>query len=293
MARILGLASVLPLAAALAVGGAWSWTAWRLTPRPLAPVPEVPRGDAARGEHLLVIGKCGLCHGADLGGGTMMEAPGLGAIHGPNLTAGAGGVGGARTDADLVRALRHGQGPDGRPLLAMPTAEHARLSAGELGAILAALRALPPVDREVPRSSVGPGLALLYAAGRIELIGADLVDPGAPLPPEVPPGPTAAYGEHLAHIGSCVSCHGEAMSGGPMSGAPPDWPAAANLTPHPEGLAGWTREDFGRAMRQGTRPDGTLIDPRMPWAYTAWMTDTELDALWIWLGTLPPRPTGT
>lgn len=290
MRRWLGLLALLPLLVGGVAGGSWAWTQARLLPRALAPVAAPAPADPERGQHLFVLAKCGVCHGADLGGGTMMDEPLLGRIHGPNLTTGRGGIGGARTDADLVRALRHGLAPDGRPLVAMPTAEHARFSAPELAAILAALRALPPVDREVAPTRVGLGLAVLYAFGQIELVGADLVDPAAPIPPEVPVAPTLAFGEHLAHVGSCVSCHGEALAGGPMAGAPPDWPPAANLTPHADGLAGWTREDFTRSMREGLRPDGTVIDPRMPWAYTAWMTDVELEALWRYLTSLPPAP---
>ena len=45
-------------------------------------------------------------------------------------------------------------------------------------------------------------------------------------------------------------------------------------------------------MRSGTRADGTLIDPVMPWRNFSRMTDTELQALWRHLAALPPRPAG-
>ena len=51
--------------------------------------------------------------------------------------------------------------------------------------------------------------------------------------------------------------------------------------------ANWTREDFYRALRLGLRPDGSSIDPSMPWKLTAHMTDTELDALWSYFQSLP------
>ncbi|MDP2309402.1 MAG: c-type cytochrome [Pseudomonadota bacterium] len=279
--------------------GAGAWTAVRVTEGRLdrhyeatLVVPPVRAEDAARGMYLMTLAKCGVCHGADFGGGTLMDEPLLGSIHGPNLTTGAGGIGGARTDADLTRAIRHGLAPDGRPLIAMPTREHAAFSNGELGAVIAALRALPPVDRSSPPSRVGLGLAVFCALDQIELIGAELVDHAAAPPAEVPPGPTVVWGGHLARIGSCHDCHGEHLSGGAMAGAPPDWPDASNLTPHVTGLAGWTEEEFYRALREGVRPDGTAIDPRMPWAYTAKMTDDDLRAIYLYLLTVPARPSG-
>ena len=75
---------------------------------------------------------------------------------------------------------------------------------------------------------------------------------------------------------------------------PPDWAPATNLTPHEEGLAGYTFEQFEKVMREGTKPNGehvaapmTVVTP-----YAARMTDTEMQALWLFISTLEPRPTG-
>ena len=46
----------------------------------------------ARGRHLAVTRGCTECHGADLGGNTIMEEPPIGRLAGPNLTRGTGGV---------------------------------------------------------------------------------------------------------------------------------------------------------------------------------------------------------
>jgi len=45
---------------------------------------------------------------------------------------------------------------------------------------------------------------------------------------------------------------------------------------------------FNRALRQGQRPDGSQLHPIMPWRATARMSDLELEALWRYLGSLPP-----
>jgi mono/diheme cytochrome c family protein len=159
-----GLAAVLALPVALLVL-AWGdmyvrgHTAWPTDVTVPAP------GDPTRGAHLLVVAKCGFCHGADYGGGVMMDDPMLGAVRGPNLTP--GGV--RRTDADIVRALRLGVNAEGHALLAMPTTEHAWLTDAEIADILAALRVLPPVDRPDVPSRLGPGMAVLGALDVIEL----------------------------------------------------------------------------------------------------------------------------
>ena len=68
-----------------------------------------------------------------------------------------------------------------------------------------------------------------------------------------------------------------------------------NLTPHDDGLAGWTYDRFAEVLRTGRRPDGTPL--RSPMAgvigYTRQMTDLELRALWAYVSTLAPLATGT
>ena len=48
-------------------------------------------------------------------------------------------------------------------------------------------------------------------------------------------------------------------------------------------------------MREFRRPDGTELRPPMTLMqrYIANMTDVELEALWAYLQTLEPQPTGT
>jgi hypothetical protein len=40
------------------------------------------------------------------------------------------------------------------------------------------------------------------------------------------------------------------------------------------------------ALRTGQRPDGTVINPFMPWRFTRLMTDEEIQAVWAYLRTL-------
>ena len=84
------------------------------------------------------------------------------------------------------------------------------------------------------------------------------------------------------------------MAGGDYSfdhvpGTPPSFPDARNITPDPvAGIGKWTRDNFATALRTGKRPDGTELKSFMPWKAFARLTDTEVDALWTYLQTLPP-----
>jgi len=246
-----------------------------------------------RGAHLLRARyACGECHGENMGGGVMVDAFPLGTLLGPNLTAGGGSVVAMYTAADWDRAVRHGILPDGRPSL-MPSEDFVRMSDQELSDIVAYIRSLTPVDNQVPRPRLGPLGKVLVATGQIRA-SADFIGPHDRPHPELPPPSevTPEFGEHLAAV--CTGCHGLSFTGGPIAGGDPAWGPAANLTPHPEGLGGWSSSDFRRAMLEGVRPDGTPIREPMtlvtPFARN--MTEVEMEALWLYLGTLPTLPTG-
>jgi hypothetical protein len=85
-----------------------------------------------------------------------------------------------------------------------------------------------------------------------------------------------------------MGCHGANFAGGPVPGSPPDAPEAANLTP--AGNPGnWNQQDFLTAMRTGVTPEGKTLDPGvMPWPIANAMTETELEALWLYLRNLEP-----
>jgi len=242
-----------------------------------------------RGRHLVeAIGTCTLCHGSDLGGGVYADEGLVGRIVGPNLTRGRGGVGATFEVDDWVRAIRYGVRPDGTSLVVMPSEVYTFFTDEDLGAIIGYLEQLPPVDRELPATRFGPLGRVLLALGRLNL----LVAPKTHHPEDAEVASTvssAAYGKYLADVSGCHGCHGFGLSGGRVAG-PPDLPLAANLTP--TGLGTWTEADFLRAMREGLRPDGRRLDEFMPWRYFGAMTDEELEALWMYLQSVPARATG-
>lgn len=260
---------------------------YALTNRPIGQIYEFPDSPVraatdstslARGRHLVeAIGKCQECHAADMGGELWIDAAAFGRLAGANLTGGRGGIG-DYTDADFERALRHGVGRDGRALIFMPAEAFSALSDEDLAAIIGYLRTLPPVDREMPEPKVGPVARALYLRGNFPLLPVRLIDHGASRPTPVA-GVTVEYGEYLSTIGGCRSCHGLALAGD----ANPDAP---DITVGR--LGSWTEEDFFHAIRQGRRPDGSVIDPeKMPWVRSGQMTDDEMRAVWMYMRSLP------
>jgi cytochrome c553 len=234
---------------------------------------------------------CTECHGQNFGGGIMVDDPALGAIRGPNITTGRGSVVLAYGPTDWDRAVRHGVAPSGLPTV-MPAEDFQLMSDQELADVVAYIRSMPPVDNEVVTVDLGPVGTVLLALGQLRF-AADVIPTHMAAHAEVPPANevTADLGKHLA--GVCTGCHRADMSGGPVPGGDPSWPPARNITPHTSGLAAWSYDDFTRAMREAKRPDGTDLQEPMAMitGYTRNMSETEMQALWMYLRSVPGAAT--
>lgn len=239
----------------------------------------------ARGEHLARTRGCTGCHGPSLLGERMIDAGPVMQVYTPNLTS--GGVLAAHDLASFEHALRHAVARDGRPLLVMPAEDFALLSNEDVIALFVYLKQLAPASATQPASHIGPLGRVLYLFGQLPVWKAESVDHalasrGAPAPPA---RADVAYGAYVAQ--GCIGCHGATLAGGHIPGTPPDFVAAANLTPHADALGRWSEADFLRAMREGVRPDASPINPFMPWRDLRQMDDIELRALWAYLRSLP------
>jgi mono/diheme cytochrome c family protein len=173
----------------------------------------------------------------------------------------------------------------------MPSQTFSNLSDRDLGAVIAYAKSVPPVDKP----SLGVHLAVLpralYLFGQLDVaVPAELIDHHAPRPPDPEPGVTVEYGHYLT--GLCTLCHGPGLSGGSTPLAAPSDPPALNLTPGGE-LAGWTFEDFKATLRTGVTPSGRELDAEfMPWPTVGKMTDEELEAVWLYLQSVPAKDFG-
>jgi mono/diheme cytochrome c family protein len=267
--------------------GLYGWASLRLNQSyTVQPEAVVIPGDAAaleRGRHWVSV-SCAACHGEDLAGTVIFDDPALGHIEAPNLTRGQGGVGGDYGDGDWVRAVRHGVGRGGRPTLVMPADAFYYLGDEDLGAIIAYVKSVPPVDRASGGYRLTPLGHLLLAAGAFgQILDAEAIDHTGPRPVAPAPGANAVYGEYIVRVLECRTCHGPELTGGKDPN--PDAPPGPNLTQSGE-LGGWTEADFIAAVRTGVTPSGRLLSEYMPWKYFGRMSDDELSAVWLYLQTL-------
>ena len=242
----------------------------------------------ANGKRIFQFRGCESCHGENLEGKVYLEDPAVGKVISSNLTTGKGGVGGVMSNADWVRAIRHGVRPDGTGYLFMPSTEFYYLSDDDLGDVIAYIKSMPSVDNELPVSSLSfTGRIVMTLVKDITFIPAELIAHTAPRPTAPEVAITPEYGAYLTQ--SCHVCHGLTMSGGVIPGLPASWPPAPNLTFGPgSALLAWTEEDFIAAMRTGLTPTGReLRSEYMPWTSYQYMSDAELKAVWAYLQLLP------
>lgn len=245
-----------------------------------------------RGQHLAKM-LCTDCHAADLSGKTgWFPAGPLGSIDSPNLTTGKGGIGQEYTsDEEYVRAIRHGIDPEGKPIFMPAVAAFSSMSDEDLGAIIAYVKTAPPVDHETNGQNFNALAKILIGAG---VLGQLPVEEASHATHVTAPaaGATIDYGQYLATIAECKSCHGKQLAGGPYPD-PSVTVLSPNLTPGGE-LAGWSEQDFITAMRKGVTPAGQQLNPDyMPWKAFSVGTDDELKAIFIYLQSLPKTETQT
>jgi mono/diheme cytochrome c family protein len=242
----------------------------------------------ARGDYLVhsVMG-CEGCHGAGFEGSVFFDpaedpnGPPFGVLYAPNITTGTGGVGGM-SDEQYERALRHGVGIDGRTLFIMPANEYTHLSDEDLGALIAYLRTIPPIDHPTKARNFSFVAYVMAGAGMLGDTPYAQIDQDAAHPAAMPASTSAEYGEYLSHLSACRDCHGQDLTGAadPETGeTTPDITAAGEV-------GGWTAEQFLTALHTGMTPSGRQLTEAMPWMVYGTMTDDDLTAIYNYLQTL-------
>lgn len=290
-ARVVGVVVGL---AALGVGAAYGVTARRFATPFVVPQHELAVAPdpslVARGRHLAQVRGCTDCHGEQLGGRMLVDDPAVGRLISSNLTNGGRGLELEATDWE--RAVRHGVRRDGTPLMLMPAQDFTQLSDADVAALVSYARSLPAVHDSARPTRVGPLGRVLYIAGMIPLVPAEMITHAATHAAPPAEEATPEFGKFMAS--TCIGCHGEGLSGGRMPGMPAEAKPPRNLTPDSAtGIGRWTEEQFVTALSTGRRPDGSAIDAtQMPIRMTAAMTDTERRAIYRYLRTIPAKPFG-
>lgn len=226
---------------------------------------------------------CADCHAEDLGGviGWTVVGP-LATIDSANLTSGEGGIAEEfTTDEDYVNAIRHGIDPEGKPIYMPAVAAFQHISDEDLGAMIAYLKTVPPVDRKTNGSQFTALGKIIFATGMFGDLPVEVVahENNVTAPTA---GATVEYGEYLVNIGDCRACHGQDLAGGSYPDPAVTQPVP-NLTPGGE-LGAWTEEQFIQIMRTG----GALNPELMPVKEIGKLSDDELKSIWMYLQSLPP-----
>lgn len=117
-------------------------------------------------------------------------------------------------------------------------------------------------------------------------------------------GTSAAYaasaerGDYLVNtIMACSSCHTpfgpggfdqtKSLSGRLVEQSPAFTAIAPNITSAGR-ISGWSDAELARAIREGLRPDGTLIGPPMPFEVYRGISDDDLQSIVAYLRTVAP-----
>jgi mono/diheme cytochrome c family protein len=254
-----------------------------------------------RGSYLVnTIMTCANCHspkgppaavaGKDYSGGLRFNEPPFD-VTAPNITPDKETGIGNWTDEQIKTILLTGKNPHGvQAAEVMPSAFYPILTPGDLNAIVAYLRSLPPVKNKVPDP--------IYKIA---------------LPHHVFPGAEKAYsqadlndklkkGFYLVTIGHCMECHTPLVQGAGIDVTnslgkggrefPGPWGVskARNITSSKTaGIGDWTDAEIRTAITQGKRKDGTPLKGPMGYQYYAKMTDADLDAVITYLRTVPAK----
>jgi mono/diheme cytochrome c family protein len=119
-------------------------------------------GDLQIGERIVrVRNGCIDCHGNNLAGAKIMDNPAMGKMYGSNLTPASLKD---WSDTEIARAIRHGIGRDGKPLVLMPSHDYINFSESDLKAVIAYLRSIPAVTQANGPIALGPVAKVLPTA---------------------------------------------------------------------------------------------------------------------------------
>ena len=258
-------------------------------------------GDAARGLYLSKAGGCVACHTEDrkdappFAGGRPLKTP-FGTFYGPNLTPHPEAGIGRWTEADFVRAMRHGIRPDGAHYYpAFPYPSFTGITDADLADLFAYLHSLPPN----PRRNEAHDLKLPYRWRSLLAAWNWLYFKPGPFVSDQKRPVAVERGAYLVQaLGHCGECHTARNFLGAMKkdralagGKGPMRKDLPNLTP--THLGKWSDAELKEFLVYGTKSDGDSADEAMAEVVrntTSQLTPEDLAAVMAYLRVLPPLP---
>lgn len=263
-----------------------------------------PRGAALieRGRYVATASDCVACHsvpgGRPYAGGLAFNLP-FGTIFSSNITPDRQHGIGTWTDAEFVRAMRHGVDDQGRELYpAFPYTAYANLSTDDILALRAYLNTLEPVAKPVQANGLRFPFNQRYLMRAWKLLNA----PQHPRQPDPQRSAEWNRGAYLVEgAGHCAECHtprnfiyglvrSQAYAGAVTQG----W-KAYNITSDPEsGIGNWSVDELARYLGTGHAPGRGAASGSMGEAVSlslSKLTPADLRAMAVYLRSLPPKNT--
>lgn len=274
-------------------------------PASLEPVqasPSQPTGAALieKGRYLATAGDCVACHsipgGKPFAGGLAFKLP-FGTIYSSNITPDREtGIGGW-SDAEFVRAMRHGVRKDGQDLYpAFPYSSYARLSTDDVLAIRAYLATLAPAKVVVQPNALGFPFNQRYLmrAWKLLFLPKHRMEPD---PARAADWNRGAYlVEALAHCGECHTPRnliygfkmGQKFAGETQQG----W-KAYNITSDPQaGIGSWSVDELVQYLGTGHALGRGVANGSMAEAIElslSHLTPADLRAMAVYVKTVPAK----
>ena len=266
-----------------------------------APAPAQAQGDATRGAYLAKAAGCLGCHTEDkkdaapFSGGRALKTP-FGVFYGPNITPDAQAGIGRWTEADFLRAMRHGEQPDGANYFpAFPYPSFTQMSDADLRDLWAHLRSLAPSARANQPHDLG----FPYGWRWLVSIWKWLFFTAGPAAPDAKLNAVQQRGRYVTNaLGHCGECHTPRnFLGGPKrdrfmaGGKGPEGKNIPNLTP--ARLKKWTDGELKDFLTTGMYSDGDVPAEAMAEVVrntTSQLTPADLDAMIAYLRALPELP---
>jgi len=224
--------------------------------------------DLAEGERLArVLGCMGGCHGRDMEGGDLFDFFDGSQLRSPNLTR----IAQDYSPAQFEAAVRQGIKPDGRSVLAMPSANFATMTDEHLGQILAFIEAYPAQDDQPPQHRIMPIARLFLLLGEFQPAVAESV-PGRNPVNQADLADPAKLGEYLA-LNACTECHGLDLAG------------IGGFTPSLVTARAYSEEEFTKLMNEGIALGGRDVGlmTEMGQRRFTHLKPFEIRALYGWL----------
>ncbi|MCF2443334.1 c-type cytochrome [Dyadobacter sp. CY345] len=201
------------------------------------------------------------------------------------------------TDGEIFRAVTTGVSKSGKALFpVMAYHRFGQLDKEDIYSVIAYIRELPPVKKDIPKSEPDFPVNILI----------NTMPQKASFATRPAEEDQLAYGKYLITATGCVDCHSQTDKGkiipGTEFGGGMEFASAngiirsPNITMHKEnGIGNWTKEAF--VARFKAYIDSGYVSPKllpgeintpMPWTMYAGMKEQDLGAIYAYLNTIQP-----